>query len=59
MARADDGALEEVFFDFVYQPMLDADGTIDRILVMANDVTESVLSRRLVGAAGKAAEAER
>ena len=38
LARADGGGLEDVYFDFVYQPMRDPAGRVERILVVANDV---------------------
>lgn len=37
---------EESFFDFVYQPIVDEAGKVDRILVVAVDVTDRVLGRR-------------
>jgi len=37
---------EDVYFDFVYQPMRDADGQVEGILVHAIDVTKQVLARQ-------------
>ena len=37
-----------VFFNFVYQPYREDDGTISGVMVLANDVTEQVLSRKKV-----------
>jgi PAS domain S-box-containing protein len=46
--RTDTGRLEDVFFNFVYQPISNGhDGTTD-ILVHAVEVTEQVLSRKKV-----------
>ncbi|MCA1634744.1 MAG: PAS domain S-box protein [Acidobacteria bacterium] len=38
--REPEGAPEELFFDFVYQPMFDADGSVSDIFVHGVDVTE-------------------
>jgi two-component system CheB/CheR fusion protein len=40
------GTLDDLYFNFVYQPTRDAMGAVDGILVHAVDVTESVLARR-------------
>ena len=40
------GKSEIVFFDYVYQPYRESDGVISGVLVMANNVTEKVLSKR-------------
>jgi PAS domain S-box-containing protein len=40
------GAVEDAYFDFVYQPVRDTTGTVDGILVHALDVTDSVRARR-------------
>ena len=39
------GALETVFFNFVYAPLRGVDGAIDGILAMAFDVTDEVTAR--------------
>jgi signal transduction histidine kinase/ActR/RegA family two-component response regulator len=39
-------ALEERFFDFVYQPILDARGQVEGIAIVAFDVTELAQARR-------------
>ncbi|MBC7892786.1 MAG: PAS domain-containing protein, partial [Sphingobacteriaceae bacterium] len=41
-----DGQLDTVYFDFVYEPLREADGRIERILIVATDSTEKVLARR-------------
>jgi signal transduction histidine kinase len=41
-----DGSEVEVFLDFIYQPLQEADGTVFGILVHAVDVTSSVQARR-------------
>ncbi|HUH12076.1 MAG TPA: ATP-binding protein, partial [Longimicrobiales bacterium] len=45
LQRQDDEGMEEVFFNFVYQPLFEADGAVSGILVHAVDVTESVRAR--------------
>jgi PAS domain S-box-containing protein len=42
------GNLETVYLNFVYQPYRDAQGKILGVLVIANEVTEHVLSRRKI-----------
>ena len=46
--RTGDGSLTDVIFDFVYEPMRDAAGTIESIMVVATDITEQVLARKRV-----------
>lgn len=41
------GQLETVYWDFVYVPMYDADGTAYGVLTVAMEVTEQVLTRQL------------
>jgi signal transduction histidine kinase len=41
-----DGVLEERYFDFVYQPLLDAAGSVEAIAVVAFEVTELARARR-------------
>ena len=59
LIRVEGGALEDVYIDFVYQPLLDARGKVHSILVVANEVTERVRARAIQDAARHAAEAER
>jgi len=40
LARSPEGKMEECFFDFVYQPILDAEGRVSRIIVLGIDMTE-------------------
>lgn len=40
------GQLETVYFDFVYEPLPDADGTINRVLVTASDASERNQARQ-------------
>lgn len=40
------GRPEECFFDFVYQPVCDADGRVEGVAVVAFDVSELVRARR-------------
>ncbi|WP_052731167.1 PAS domain-containing protein [Spirosoma radiotolerans] len=42
------GKLETVYFNFVYQALREADGTITGIIVVANDITEQVNARKKV-----------
>lgn len=48
LGRHHDGELEELFFNFTYQPRRDAHGAIDGILVFAYEVTEQVRARQVV-----------
>ncbi|MBW8771029.1 MAG: PAS domain-containing protein [Gemmatimonadetes bacterium] len=51
-----EGPGPEIYYNFVYQPLTDADGTVTGIAVLATDITELVLER-LVAERGRA-EAE-
>lgn len=42
------GQLETVYFDFVYEPLPEADGSIERIMVVATDATKAREARRLL-----------
>ena len=44
--RKDDGTLEDVYFNVVYQPSYNASGDVDGVLVYANDVTKIVTERK-------------
>ncbi len=46
LQRTADGPLEERFVDFVYQPILDADGLAWGVFVEGSDVTDRVLAER-------------
>ncbi|MET0554899.1 MAG: ATP-binding protein, partial [Vicinamibacteria bacterium] len=48
------GEPEESFFDFVYQPVLDADGAPDGIVVIVYDVTQLARARRDAEVANRA-----
>ncbi|HYF92084.1 MAG TPA: GAF domain-containing protein [Symbiobacteriaceae bacterium] len=48
--RQGTGLLEEGFYSFVYEPIRDAAGQVEGILVHATDVTEQVRARRQVEA---------
>jgi len=41
-------SLEEVFFDFAYQPLKNSSGTTISIMIVATEVTEQVKSRKLL-----------
>ncbi|HET7037501.1 MAG TPA: ATP-binding protein [Thermomicrobiaceae bacterium] len=52
--RDEDGQLEESIFNFVYQPIRDARGPVDRIVIYALEVTEQVRAReRMEGLAAE------
>ena len=40
-----DGSLQSGFFSYVFQPIIGADGIVDRVLVLATDVTDVVHAR--------------
>jgi PAS domain S-box-containing protein len=44
------GQLEEVYFDITYTPLREADGSINRIMVLAVEITQQVLARQAVEA---------
>ncbi|HXS75325.1 MAG TPA: PAS domain S-box protein [Terracidiphilus sp.] len=46
--RAGTGLTDESYWDFVYQPVRDAEGKIEGILVYATEVTDRVQSRKAV-----------
>jgi PAS domain S-box-containing protein len=56
LARLEGGALEEVYFNFVYEPMRNAAGRVEAVLAVASDVTQEVHARRR--AEGLKAQAE-
>jgi len=48
LARADNGQVEDIYFNFTYQARYNEHDHIDGILVFANDVTDQVLARQAV-----------
>ena len=42
------GQMEDVYFNFVYQPYREADETISGVTVIANEVTEQVIAKRKI-----------
>ena len=44
--KRSNGETETIYFNFVYQPYRENDGTISGVMVMATDVTEQVVSRK-------------
>ena len=42
------GETETVYFNFVYQPYYEKDGTVSGVIIFANDVTEQVLAHQKV-----------
>jgi signal transduction histidine kinase/CheY-like chemotaxis protein len=51
--RSAKGLSDECYWDFVYQPVRDDDGTVEGILVHAVEVTDRVLARRAIEASEK------
>ncbi|NTE05091.1 PAS domain-containing protein [Agrobacterium tumefaciens] len=43
-----DGSIRETYVDYTYQPLVDADGNRNGVLVMSFEITERVLSKRLL-----------
>lgn len=43
-----DGSIRETYVDYTYQPLADADGNRNGVLVMSFEITERVLSKRLL-----------
>ncbi|MBA3672792.1 MAG: PAS domain-containing protein, partial [Gemmatimonadaceae bacterium] len=50
LPRGEDGALQDVYVDFVYQPLRDAGDATYGVMAHAVEVTEQVLARRRLGA---------
>ncbi|MGI4740384.1 MAG: PAS domain-containing protein [Janthinobacterium lividum] len=48
LARADNGQVEDIYFNFTYQARHNEAGQVDGILVFANEVTDQVLARQAV-----------
>lgn len=44
LQRTPDGPLEDRFLDFIYQPIVEADGSVSGVLVEGSDVTDKVLA---------------
>ncbi|MEO7731592.1 MAG: ATP-binding protein, partial [Kofleriaceae bacterium] len=49
-----DGVLEDRFFDLIYQPLVDAEGAVTGIAVVAHDVTALATARRAAETANRA-----
>ena len=56
MDQRGDGVMEEVFFNFVYQPLLDTRNDVEGIAVVVTNVTDLVRSRRAAESAQRSAE---
>ncbi|MTW02133.1 response regulator [Duganella ginsengisoli] len=54
LARGAHGELEECHFDYVHQPVRNAAGMVDRVAVVAYEVTELVRARRAAEVANRA-----
>lgn len=50
LARAAGGSAEEVFVDFVYQPLLSPSGEVEGIVAHGSDVTAAVRARQIIEA---------
>jgi PAS domain S-box-containing protein len=48
--------LEEVFFNFVYQPMKDSSGQTVNIMIVATDITDEIKARKLLESTGRQLE---
>jgi PAS domain S-box-containing protein len=46
LARLEGGDVEDVYFNFVYEPMRDSQGHVEAVIVVASDVTELVRARQ-------------
>jgi PAS domain S-box-containing protein len=46
LARIQTGREEEAYFNFIYQPMFDIEGTVEGVLIHAVEVTSQVQARR-------------
>ncbi|GAB4234453.1 MAG: hypothetical protein Kow00121_62230 [Elainellaceae cyanobacterium] len=57
--RGNDGTLQEAFFNFVYQPLRNASGEVEGILMHAIEVTAQVQARRQIEQLALQVEAER
>jgi PAS domain S-box-containing protein len=44
--RHGDGTIEELFLNFVYQPLFDSNGTVEGVITFGFEVTDQVLARR-------------
>ena len=56
LARTDDAPPEERFVDFIFSPLVEADGRRTGVIVHGTDVTEHVLARREAESARREAE---
>ncbi len=57
LARADNGQVEDIYFNFTYQARYSEANQIDGIMVFANEVTDQVLARQSVEQANRDLEA--
>jgi signal transduction histidine kinase/ActR/RegA family two-component response regulator len=51
-----EGMTYEVYYNYVYQPIVETDGAVSGITIMANDVTEQVVARRALEKSAAALE---
>jgi len=52
-SRSEQGPLEDMYFNFIYQARFDSSGGIDGILVFTYEVTEQVMARRQIDEANR------
>jgi len=50
------GKMEDVYFNFVYQPLKDAEGKTTSIMIVANEVTEEMKARKVLETSEKQLE---
>jgi PAS domain S-box-containing protein/CSLREA domain-containing protein len=53
LGRGEGGAVEDVFVNFVYQPIFEADGSVSGIFVHGVDITDQVKARKEAEAANR------
>ena len=56
LARMDGGGIEDVYFNFVYEPLRSAEGKVEGVIVVATEATDEVRARQAQAAATAAKE---
>jgi len=51
-----EGVMEEVFFNFVYQPLNDAAGKTVNIMIVATEITDEIKARKVLESSGRQLE---
>jgi signal transduction histidine kinase len=57
--RDDDGQLEDTYWTFIYSPLRNRQGVVDRVMAFCTDVTDQVIARKQAEAERAKAEAQR